>query len=1383
VVPVYDIGHFGDRPFFTMKLVKGHTLAALLAERADPTQDRPRFLGIALQVCQALAYAHAKGVIHRDLKPANVMVGAFGEVQVMDWGLAKVLAEGGIADEEKASRAHQVPQDETTIRTARSTGSGVGTDTEAGSLLGTPAYMPPEQANGDVANLDRRADVFGLGAILCEILTGKPPYVGRSAEEVRRKAANGDLADATARLDACGADAELIALTKGCLAAEASDRPRNAQAVADGLTAYLNGVQERLHQAELAEAEAKAKAIEEAKRRRLTLALAATVLLALTLGGCCFLYVKADRDARTAQTTRDVNEALNQVTALREKARTATTGGAALFAQAREHAQRALALVENGPAEAALKDQVQRLKAELDDEEKDHTLVAALDEARLAQAETVASENRFANERAVPLFREAFLAYGLPAGEGEPEAAAQRIRQRPAPVREAIVTALDVWDVLSGNTNLKIIEPHREWLRAVLDAADRDPWGRQVRAVRALKDPARRRAGLEKLAASADVATVPAQALTLLAQRLRPSQAVDLLRRAQQHRPADFWINHDLGKVLQEVTPPQYAEAVRFLTAAAALRPNSPGCLMNLGRALQDKGQVNEAIAFYQKVLALDPRYAAAHSNLGTALYDKGQVEEAIACFRQAIELDPKHAAAHSNLGNALHNKGQLDAAIASHRKAVAVAPKYAMAHNNLGNALKGKGKVEEAIACFRKALSLDPQLAVAYLALGKALKGKGQTDEAIACFRKAIQFDLRYALAHSNLGYALQDKGKVEEAIACHRKAIELDPKLASAHSNLGAALAGKGQVDEAIACCRKAVDLDPQSAAARNNLGNSLALKGRLDEAIACFRKAIDLEPRFVGGHYNLGIALYQKGQLDEAIACFRKAVEFEPKDARIPYDLGRALAARGHEDEAIASYRKALEVDPKHADAYRGLGALYCDRKGDYDAAIVCFQKAIALDPKNAPAHTNLGVALYSKGQLDQAIASYRKAIELDPKLAWAYSMLGVALAQKGRTDRAIACFQRAIALDPKLATAHANLGNALHGKGQLDQAIASFRKAIALGVKDARIHYNLGRALAERGHVDEAIVSYNKAIELDPKHATAHYHLGALFCDHKLDYDAAIASFRKAIALDPKDASNHFCLGLARYHKDQLDAAIASFQKAIELAPRFAYGHGALGIALLDRGRYAEARQATARALELLPEEDPHREETLQHLRTCRRLAKLEGRLPRLLKGEDKPASAQESLDVALMCQHKRLNAAAARFGADAYAADPSLAADLTLGRRSNAARCAALAAGQGEDAAKLDDRQRTRLRKQALDWLRADLDLRTRQLESRKAADRTAVLRTLRHWQKDADLAGIRDTMALAKLPAQEQKACTQLWADVAALLKKAQTPAKKEGKR
>src|SRR5262249_26463391 len=150
------------RPFFAMKLVQGRTLADMLKARSDPSQERPRFVNIFLQVCQAVAFAHSKGVIHRDLKPANVMVGEFGEVQIMDWGLAKVLPSGegdGGADEQAAI-------------------SGVaGADTQPGSVLGTFAYMPPEQARGEQDQVNYRSDVFGLGAILCQVLAGRPPYL------------------------------------------------------------------------------------------------------------------------------------------------------------------------------------------------------------------------------------------------------------------------------------------------------------------------------------------------------------------------------------------------------------------------------------------------------------------------------------------------------------------------------------------------------------------------------------------------------------------------------------------------------------------------------------------------------------------------------------------------------------------------------------------------------------------------------------------------------------------------------------------------------------------------------------------------------------------------------------------------------------------------------------------------------------------------------------------------------------------------------------------------------------------------------------------------------------------------------------------------------
>src|SRR5262249_23352665 len=210
IVPVYELGAFDDhRPYFTMKLVQGQTFAALLHTRADPGQDLPRWLGIFAQVCQAMAYAHARGVVHRDLKPANIMVGAFGEVQVMDWGFAKHLprAEGPGPRENGGSAALRLETEASSPENCHppSDSAQGATETQSGTLLGTPAYRPPEQAQGEAARIDQRADVFALGAILCEILTGRPPYEEGTASDICRQAAAGDLHDAYARLDACGA--------------------------------------------------------------------------------------------------------------------------------------------------------------------------------------------------------------------------------------------------------------------------------------------------------------------------------------------------------------------------------------------------------------------------------------------------------------------------------------------------------------------------------------------------------------------------------------------------------------------------------------------------------------------------------------------------------------------------------------------------------------------------------------------------------------------------------------------------------------------------------------------------------------------------------------------------------------------------------------------------------------------------------------------------------------------------------------------------------------------------------------------------------------------------------------------------------------------------
>ena len=173
IPPVHALGTLADgSPFLAMKLIAGQTLADEMK-----TADRPRLLQVFTQVCQAVGFAHSRGVIHRDLKPANVMVGAFGEVQVMDWGLAKDLTS-------RESRTDPVRRRRRPSRTSARTQTRPPTTAppanrpttrpRRGRCMGTPAYMAPEQARGEAT--DARADVFALGGILCAILTGQPPF-------------------------------------------------------------------------------------------------------------------------------------------------------------------------------------------------------------------------------------------------------------------------------------------------------------------------------------------------------------------------------------------------------------------------------------------------------------------------------------------------------------------------------------------------------------------------------------------------------------------------------------------------------------------------------------------------------------------------------------------------------------------------------------------------------------------------------------------------------------------------------------------------------------------------------------------------------------------------------------------------------------------------------------------------------------------------------------------------------------------------------------------------------------------------------------------------------------------------------------------------------
>jgi serine/threonine-protein kinase len=232
IVPVYDIGQMADgQVYFTMRRVRGRSLEVVLEHGVAGDVEMRRLLNAFQSVCLAVEFAHSHGVVHRDLKPGNVMIGDFGEVYVLDWGIAKVEAH-----EDVASAPELEPEP---LRTS------------AGEVLGTPGYMAPEQARGDSARVDARADIYALGAILFEILAGVPLHVGRTPAELLRST----LAGADARTSARGVRSVAPELEAICVRATQMDpsaRFESARALHDAVERYLAGDRDMQRRRELA---------------------------------------------------------------------------------------------------------------------------------------------------------------------------------------------------------------------------------------------------------------------------------------------------------------------------------------------------------------------------------------------------------------------------------------------------------------------------------------------------------------------------------------------------------------------------------------------------------------------------------------------------------------------------------------------------------------------------------------------------------------------------------------------------------------------------------------------------------------------------------------------------------------------------------------------------------------------------------------------------------------------------------------------------------------------------------------------------------------------------------------------------------------------------
>ncbi|MBI2423680.1 MAG: protein kinase [Candidatus Hydrogenedentes bacterium] len=241
IVPVYELGHRSDGSlYYTMKLVRGRSLAKAIGE-CRGLEERLRLLPHFVDLCQAIAYAHSRRVIHRDIKPANIMVGEFGETVVLDWGLAKKRDREDVHQHELAETLHAMKLGE----------EAAAAKTAYGQILGTPVYMPPEQAKGDLDEVDEQSDVYSLGVVLYEILTGRIPFEGRSTRDVLKQVIAGEWAPISSHEKL--APPELVAIAAKAMRRDKAGRYPNANALAEEVQRFQSGALVQAHRYNLAD--------------------------------------------------------------------------------------------------------------------------------------------------------------------------------------------------------------------------------------------------------------------------------------------------------------------------------------------------------------------------------------------------------------------------------------------------------------------------------------------------------------------------------------------------------------------------------------------------------------------------------------------------------------------------------------------------------------------------------------------------------------------------------------------------------------------------------------------------------------------------------------------------------------------------------------------------------------------------------------------------------------------------------------------------------------------------------------------------------------------------------------------------------------------------
>jgi tetratricopeptide (TPR) repeat protein/predicted Ser/Thr protein kinase len=715
IPPVYEAGtDTSGRHYMLMKLVEGSPLHERIrafhaagGRLREPGGALRKLLEALIKVGEAVAYAHAQGIVHRDLKPANVMVGRFGEVLVMDWGLARDLSAPDAPSTQLPSGSH-----------------AEGRLTQDGSIMGTIGYMAPEMAAGKPA--DPRSDVFALGAMLTEILTGSPPLAPGPAVERLGALHDGQLVfPRDARADV---PRELDAIARSALTLTPEARTPDAETFVADLRAYLGGGEVSAHAYGLGE-----RLVRGARRRPGLLISTAALAAVAAIGGLALMQV-ARADAQRQRTEAE------RLAADRERERAESEAELARAQRAEAEAQQARAEQDRDQAESRQRD-VEATQARFESAlEQLSEAQAMLHRGALPEEIKDVVERALASARSRSLCWSAAKIYEEAALKGEARALlAALVEEHPPGYRE--LHYLHVLETQEGPANR-----YTPFLRQLVETAeargDVNEWVLLARGSRE-QDPRR--------------------ALALYDEALRLS-------------PRFVWglINRGVLKA-DELGDPQGAIADYDL--ALSLDPRNPYALHNRGATRSNLGDQQAAIDDFLLALQIQPRSFNTHNDLGVARFELGDYRSAIQDFERASEIDPTNAMALFNRGNCYDRLQEYEPAAEAFSEAIEADPTYRKPYAHRGLAYLILERYEEAEADLTTAIELAPAEPVAYA-------NRAQTRLHLENYQGALEDADRYLTIRPDDPRVLIDRGLALNglddpagAARAFRRILELEP------------------------------------------------------------------------------------------------------------------------------------------------------------------------------------------------------------------------------------------------------------------------------------------------------------------------------------------------------------------------------------------------------------------------------------------------------------------------------------------------------------------------------------------------------------------------------------------------------------------------------